>query len=287
MQLVSQDAEVVHLFAVQKPGPLVGTADADQVPLFQVVALLSVDGGDGLVFLRIQLDTKIRRKHQRSLVGQGVRQNRRDDEGVGEGVDYRPAGCQIVGGGTRWGGDDQAVPPVTVETFPVDRGIHDDHFGRDGAGDHHVVESEKIHPGTRRLPDVSLDHQTVIDAVLPTEKLVEEIVDLLDRHIRQKTQVSRIDPQNRFVPGVAPTHEGKQCTVPTERNEKIALGTHPAEGFPLLPDHPSRPFRQRNPDSTLFETGLDRLIDRLDLRCAWFQDKTGLLDLFQFIIGHS
>src|SRR3984957_19866966 len=105
-------------------------SDHDAIFGLELKSDLAVEGQKALLadFDEIKLDAR-GIGHDQRAIGQHVRADRSDDEGVERRMNDRPTGGERIGGGTCGGSDDQAVGAIATDVAAVNRNIEIQHAG--------------------------------------------------------------------------------------------------------------------------------------------------------------
>ena len=224
--------------------------------------LLSIEGQPDLFGMALEpnLDLGVERQHDRA-VGERMRTNRGHHDRLEGRVEDRPAGRQIVGGGSGRCGDDQAIGLETAHERAVD--VHRQHqdAGKGGLVDHCVVEHTVVDGLSARGLDRDLQALPADRFRLPVKDRVEHRKEVLRRMFGEKTEGPHVDPEDWRSANLAVGHR-KKGAVTSENDDQL---DEPGEILALhvvgAVEHPGRFSVDHRFESEALELGQELFSD--------------------------
>ena len=159
--------------------------------------------------------------------GEGVRADRRHDDGIDGRHDDRSAGRHRVRRRAGGRADDDPVGRVLRDFIPVDRDF-EPHDARDAALVHHnVIEDERLLDSTRlrALPhDRRLQRESWLGGIgLPRDR-IERPVERVRTCSRQESDATQVQTEDRRVGPVQEPGASEQSAVAAKRDQTIEFG---------------------------------------------------------------
>ena len=135
--------------------------------------------------------------HDHRPVGEHVRTDRRDTEGVHRRKDDGTAGGERIRGRAGGRGDDEAVGFIRRDEVIVDIRIQIDHAGEFGFGDDDIIESRVSTDSLPIAADFAIDHAAPSDAMFAAQCAVELGIKILHLNGSKEAQMAKIDGKKR------------------------------------------------------------------------------------------
>ena len=199
--------------------------EGDGVALTQGVRHLSVDDGCGALVGSGggDLDFAVALDHQRA-VGQRVRRQRGQDDGLDAGLDDGAAGGEVVPGRARRRADDEPVARDLGQVPPVDGDGQGDHSKRRAGLYHAVVDAQALEAGGVQPADGGLDDHPLVDQGVVADHLLELGLQLSHGELSQESEFAEVDPDERHLPIGQRTGDTQQRSVAAQHDDLTRPG---------------------------------------------------------------
>ena len=251
LQLVTERAVVTVLPRLHEREPRLRPAHPHAVGHGQAGDDAPVDdAGRSLVGLRQEQFVGPGRGIDHGAVGERVRIERREDEGVEVLAHDRAAGGEVVGRRADGRAHDQAVGPVGGGDFAIDEQADLDHRKRRAGEDRRLVESEDAVDDAVVADHLGLEHQVVDEPEGADGDVVERLPGLRNGEVGEEAERAEVDAEHRSLPVAHPAGRPQDRAVATEHDDEVGAFSatrSPVAHAPFAPAHEAAGDRVAGP----------------------------------------
>ncbi len=156
-------------------------------------------------------------------IGERVRADRRDDEGLDSGMNDGAAGGKRVGGGTRGSRKHEAVGAIAADEIAINGKFELDHAGEGAFVHGGVVEDVLAIENFAVADELDLNHDALALRGAAGKSFFEGGVEFIHREAGEKAEAAHVDGENGNAAGSGDTRGGKKSTIAAENEKNIGL----------------------------------------------------------------